>query len=60
MEKPKLNVKGIWEIRNNGELIIRFRAYKQRDITLQLRKAEIGLKIPVENLEAVRIADWLD
>ena len=41
-------------------MILRFRAYKQRDINLQLKKAEIGLKIPADNLVAVFIAEWLD
>ena len=54
--------KGIFEIRrkDSQELILRFRAFKQADINLQLRKAQIGLGIPAENLEAVYIADWLD
>jgi len=60
MSENKTKVNGIWEIRTNGELIIRFRAYKKRDIELQLKKAEIGLKIPRENLEALFIAEWLD
>lgn len=58
-ETPK---KGIFEIRrkDSQELILRFRAFKQADINLQMRKAQIGLGIPAENLEAVYIADWLD
>jgi hypothetical protein len=60
MDKQKVN--GVWEIRtkNDDKMILRFRAYKQRDINLQLKKAEIGLKIPADNLVAVFIAEWLD
>ena len=60
MDKQKVN--GIWEVRtkNDDKMILRFRAYKQRDINLQLKKAEIGLKIPADNLVAVFIAEWLD
>jgi len=60
MDKQKVN--GVWEIRtkNDDKMILRFRAYKQRDINLQLKKAEIGLKIPADNLIAVFIAEWLD
>lgn len=60
MEKKKVN--GVWEIRtkNDDKMILRFRAFKQRDINLQLKKAEIGLKIPADNLIAVFIAEWVD
>ena len=60
MDKQKVN--GVWEIRtkNDDKMILRFRAYKQRDINLQLKKAEIGLKIPADNLIAVFVAEWLD
>jgi hypothetical protein len=60
MDKQKVN--GVWEIRtkNDDKMILRFRAYKQRDINLQLKKAEIGLKIPADNLVAVFVAEWLD
>jgi hypothetical protein len=54
--------KGIFEIRlrDSQEMILRFRAFKPADVKLQLRKAEIGLKIPAENLEAVYITDWME
>jgi len=60
MDKQKVN--GVWEIRtkNDDKMILRFRAYKQRDINLQLKKAEIGVKIPADTLVAVFIAEWLD
>lgn len=58
-ETPK---KGIFEIRykDSQQMILRFRAFKPADVKLQLRKAEIGLGIPAENLEAVYITDWME
>ena len=53
---------GIWEIQDarSGERILRFRSFGRKDINLQLRKATIGLKRPIEDFEAVYIADWVD
>ena len=51
---------GIWEIRDvyTGERISKFRARKQADVTRQLEIARIGLKRPIEDIEAVFITEW--
>ncbi len=51
---------GIWEIRDarTGERISKFRARKRADVTRHLEMARIGLKRPIEDFEAVFIAEW--
>jgi hypothetical protein len=51
---------GIWEIRDarTGERISKFRARKRADVTRYLEMARIGLKRPIEDFEAVFIAEW--
>lgn len=51
---------GIWEIRdvNTGEKISRFRARKRADVDRYLKMAEIGLKRPATDFEAVFITEW--
>jgi hypothetical protein len=51
---------GIWEIRdvNTGEKISRFRARRRADVDRYLKMAEIGLKRPATDFEAVYITDW--
>lgn len=51
---------GIWEIRdvNTGEKISRFRARKRADVDRYLKMAEIGLKRPATDFEAVYITEW--
>jgi hypothetical protein len=51
---------GIWEIRdvNTGEKISRFRARRRADVDRYLKMAEIGLKRPATDFEAVFITEW--
>jgi hypothetical protein len=51
---------GIWEIRDarTGERISKFRARRRADVTRYLEMARIGLKRPIEDFEAVFIAEW--
>lgn len=51
---------GIWEIRdvNTGEKISRFRARKRADVDRYLKMAEIGLKRPATDFEAVFVTEW--
>lgn len=51
---------GIWEIRdvNTGEKISRFRARRRADVDRYLKMAEIGLKRPASDFEAVFITEW--
>lgn len=51
---------GIWEIRdvNTGEKISRFRARRRADVDRYLKMAEVGLKRPATDFEAVYVTDW--
>lgn len=50
---------GIWEIRDvhTGERISKFRARRRADVTRYLEMARIGLARPIEDFEAVFIAE---
>lgn len=50
---------GIWEIHDvrTGEKMYRFRARKHADVQRGLQIVYIGLKRPMEDFEAVRVAD---
>jgi hypothetical protein len=51
---------GIWQIVDvhSGEVLLKFRARKQADVTRQLDIASIGMKRPMEDFEAVYLTDW--
>ena len=51
---------GVWEIRDvkTGERISKFRARKRADVDRYLRMAELGLKRPATDFEAVFITEW--
>ena len=62
VEKKRRPFTGIWEIQDaqSGARILRFRSFGKKDVNLQMRKATIGLKRPIEDFKAVYIADWVD
>ncbi len=51
---------GIWTIVDvkTGEIISRFRARRRADIDRYLKMAEIGLRRPASDFEAVFVTDW--
>jgi hypothetical protein len=53
---------GVWEIRDvrTGERISKFRARKRADVDRALKMAELGLKRPASDFEAVFITEWED
>lgn len=61
MSKSKRNIAaGIWEIRDvrTGERISKFRARRRADVDRALKMAELGLKRPASDFEAVYLTDW--
>ena len=61
LSKPKRNIAaGIWEIRDvrTGERISKFRARRRADVDRALKMAELGLKRPASDFEAVYLTDW--
>ena len=53
---------GVWEIIDvyTGERISKFRARKRADVDRYLQMAHIGLSRPIEDFEAIFIAEWED
>jgi hypothetical protein len=51
---------GVWEIQDvrTGERISKFRARKRADVDRALKMAELGLKRPASDFEAVFITEW--
>ena len=61
MTKSKSNVAaGVWEIIDlqTGQRVSKFRARRRSDVDRALKMAEIGLKRPASDFEAVYITDW--
>ena len=53
---------GVWEIIDvqTGERVNKFRARKRADVDRALKMAELGLKRPASDFEAVFITEWED
>lgn len=51
---------GIWTIVDvkTGEIVSRFRARRRADVDRYLKMAEIGLRRPASDFEAVFVTDW--
>jgi len=51
---------GIWTIVDvkTGEVISRFRARRRADVDRYLKMAEIGLRRPASDFEAVFVTEW--